>query len=89
MARITDDTYVSALRARSHSQHDLADRLRVEPRTIPELARRLDVSLSWLEIATGPDVLAGTPASWEACVICGIDPVTGARQKVSSTEVAA
>jgi hypothetical protein len=73
MARITADTYTAAC-SQPTPQAALAQRLRVQPRAVYELARRLDVTLKWLDIASGPDVLAGTPASWEACEALGIDP---------------
>lgn len=80
MARITSSTYLDTSRratSRSGPVDRLAARLQVEPRTVHELAKRLDVALRLLDIASGPDVLAGTPASYEAMVVCGLDPLTG------------
>lgn len=76
MARITDDTYHRRQRRARHHDH-LADRLHVDPRAVRELAKRLEVDLKWLDVATGPDVANGTPASYEACLVMGLDPVTG------------
>jgi hypothetical protein len=76
MARITEDTYRGRTRAPS-AVHRLAARLQVEPRTVRQLARNLDVSLYWLDVASGPDVVHGNPASWDSCIAYGIDPVTG------------
>ena len=76
MTRITTDTYHRAPRPTSAVRR-LSERLHVEPRTVRQLARRLDLDLQWLDIVTGPDVVRGTPASWEACIALGIDPITG------------
>ena len=55
----------------------LAKRLHVDPRTVPALARQLDLDLYWLDVCTSPEVTTGRPASWAACLALGIDPLTG------------
>lgn len=79
MAKITDATYQRPPRRTrpSRAVQRLSERLHVEPRTVRQLARDLDVSLYWLDVATGPDVIAGQPASWDACLVLGLDPRTG------------
>jgi hypothetical protein len=85
---ISDATYQRGRRRRQESPEGaVAARLGVDPRTVRELAKRLERDLRWLDIATGPDVVNGTPASYEACLAMGLDPISGV--SISDTSEAA
>jgi len=55
----------------------LAARLGIEPRTVRQLARQLELDLHWLDVASRSDVVTGQPADWDGCIVLGLDPITG------------
>jgi hypothetical protein len=44
------------------------------------VGRLFDVDADLLTLLDRPDVLAGTPSTWEAMVAAGFDPLTGAER---------